>query len=968
MGVDFYLELSQEARSSEEMAREIRSLIRYELNDSDHGHTHDVKQIDGLIVSIPDATVAAAVEDAINAGIHVFGMDLGYDFARTNPNILGYVAQDEYIAGVRAAEEFLQRRLNVHGPPEKALFVNHNADDKALQERFRGFHSTLKEKSGIEALQLVVDPENVFTTILQFDTYMNGCQYDFVLLSGTEVVSGVTSAFEHHVCKDYFAKTLENGTLVSATSLSETNPLEVVRPRPMMIASFDDTIEIQEMIVRGQIEFALSPQRYLMSVLPVIFSTIYASTGKKLELPKSSGTYNTGPEIFDVNNMPSDTLLSCQDEAFPICPNDGSSSDTDSACPCTHRQRIRIAGVLHGVVGDLFWDEIFAGAIQAGLDMDITLELERFEPQESESVLYKKMEVKIRSLCASGVDGIFVSMPNALLVKAVHFCKQLRIPVININAGLPYANELQVQHIGQQDYNAGLLAGERMVEVGNIVEGYCVSTEPNNHAIVLRCQGFGDVLSQQNVTYGGIIEVPLDNELLYYNNIAEAVGGAPFDSWDGVGLVISGPLGPALRVQGKHQGAVLGKFDVTEEVFENLEDERVLFAIDQQQYLQGSMAVYLLSYAALAKQTLLNEFIETGPTLIRRAPNDDEKFCELYDYPVCSRVPEEDYNYIDDKWLAVGYTSVATIFLASLVSLLWMHYYRSRNVVRASQPLFLGMLLAGAVLSTLAILPLGAQTGYRYIQDPLTGELTDDPNPDVSLVDAACLMTPWFYGIGFSLVFSALCAKMQRVKRIFDAGFAMRKKKVEVKDVIMVIAVILTAEAAILLAWTFVDPPKWERNVVEEVNGYVLESAGHCYSHPHGTFFLVQTIFHAVCLFYVLMLCWRTSDIPTEFAEGNYISLSILCMFNLLLLAIPVSFLIGDDPTALYFVLLAAIFLPNLTVLCLIFCPKMYRVYIGDDEMALAHARRGISSEHSRDNGRGLKMATVPNDGVTHTY
>jgi len=218
------------------------------------------------------------------------------------------------------------------------------------------------------------------------------------------------------------------------------------------------------------------------------------------------------------------------------------------------------------------------------------------------------------------------------------------------------------------------------------------------------------------------------------------------------------------------------------------------------------------------------------------------------------------------------------------------------------------------------------------------------------------------------LVFSALCAKMQRVKRIFDAGFAMRKKKVEVKDVIMVIAVILTAEAAILLAWTFVDPPKWERNVVEEVNGYVLESAGHCYSHPHGTFFLVQTIFHAVCLFYVLMLCWRTSDIPTEFAEGNYISLSILCMFNLLLLAIPVSFLIGDDPTALYFVLLAAIFLPNLTVLCLIFCPKMYRVYIGDDEMALAHARRGISSEHSRDNGRGLKMATVPNDGVTHTY
>jgi hypothetical protein len=60
-----------------------------------------------------------------------------------------------------------------------------------------------------------------------------------------------------------------------------------------------------------------------------------------------------------------------------------------------------------------------------------------------------------------------------------------------------------------------------------------------------------------------------------------------------------------------------------------------------------------------------------------------------------------------------------------------------------------------------------------------------------------------------------------------------------------------------------------------------------CASEVGVTFSMVQLSFYAACLLYALVLCWQTSEIPTEFAEGSYISLSILCYFQVALITIP---------------------------------------------------------------------------------
>lgn len=43
--------------------------------------------------------------------------------------------------------------------------------------------------------------------------------------------------------------------------------------------------------------------------------------------------------------------------------------------------------------------------------------------------------------------------------------------------------------------------------------------------------------------------------------------------------------------------------------------------------------------------------------------------------------------------------------------------------------------------------------------------------------------------------------------------------------------------------------------------------------------------FHVVCLFYALILCWQTKHIPTEFADSNYVSLSVIMIFQVSLTA-----------------------------------------------------------------------------------
>lgn len=819
---------------------------------------------DALIVTMPDANVQESVAAAIETlQTPVFGMNLGYQGGR-DIGVLGYAAQDEFVAGRAVALEFLRINPNV----TKALFVQNDVD-ASLEERFKGFRDTLL--AGVNAStedpsapafpvvdRIIVDPKDEFShvTALQSVFNDNDCEYDIVVLGSVASLEVAVSSLESSEC-------------VGRSTL----------------ASFDETPELIAEIVNGRLAFGVSQQPHLQAVLPVYFAAIYVMTGKALALPIDERVYLSGPTIINANNVPTDTIQECAADAFPICPNTlAPNGDDPATCKCIDRSKIRIGGVLHGVTTDVFWDPVFAAAEQAAADMGVTLDLIRFTPEESGEDIFARMSARIKSLCDGGVDGIFVLIPGDQVVESIRHCQELQVPVISVNAGAQMSEELGLlNHIGMLEYSAGYGGGARLLEAG-MKQGYCFDHAPGNIVTAQRCEGFEAAIAEggSGAEFMGRFEVPLDNTAQYTKIVEEAVGDD--GDWEGVGIMLLGsPQTEPYRdtLSALHPGAIVGCFDVNEDLYSGLESGIFRFGIDQQPFLQGNMPVILLALEAYTKQSLKNLVVETGPNFVEAVPSTEATICEANYFSICPERPPEDMNFIPDSLIAFGNAMFGILVVCAALAGAWTYFNREKWVVKISQPFFMYLMLMGVLMSSLTILFLGrAETEYRQLQDSATGELTEEDNPDVRMADAACMAVPWFYGLGFGVTFSAIFAKIQRVKLIFLAGINMQRKKVTFKDVMNIMIVMMGVEFALLLSWQLISPFRWERTVTATEDGFPTESVGACASELGSYFFLGIILFHVFCLVFALVLAWQTKDINNEFAESSYLFLTVMFMFQ----------------------------------------------------------------------------------------
>lgn len=476
----------------------------------------------------------------------------------------------------------------------------------------------------------------------------------------------------------------------------------------------------------------------------------------------------------------------------------------------------------------------------------------------------------------------------------------------------------------------------------------CVDHAFGNTALIERCQGFQDAIAAhgQGVTFGKHIDVPSDNQEQYVINVEEAVtadGG-----WDGVGLIGFGadPYPSMERILASHPQVLAGTFDTSDAVYEGVRDGKILFGIDQQPFLQGQIPVYLLSYLVYTQQALTNYVIQSGPSFVEDYPSAEKQVCEANFYKVCPDRPDEDLTLIPDSLIALGYALFALLGVACIYAVSWTYYYRGKWVVRISQPMFLDLVALGCFVSGLSIVFMGFQTSYREDRDK-SGDFLDKENPEIGAVDAACMAVPWFYGMGFVITFSALFAKIQRVKLIYQAGLRLERKHVTLMDVAPVMASMFIVESGILIAWQIVAPLQWEREVLDDIDGYATSSVGSCEGGEKGwRFYLGMVLFHVLCLCYALVLCFQTKDIHSDFAESSYVSLAVVFMFQVLVLAVPISALVRDNTDVFYFVRAAAVFLQNISVLVLIFVPKMLR----------------MSEEHRNPTGTTQRVTSMARD------
>jgi simple sugar transport system substrate-binding protein len=273
------------------------------------------------------------------------------------------------------------------------------------------------------------------------------------------------------------------------------------------------------------------------------------------------------------------------------------------------RGDLEIAVVTHGQAADPFWSVVKNGVDQAAADLGITVTYNA--PEEFDMVALSQL---IDAAVADAPDGIVISNPDPdALSDAIQGAIDAGIPILSINSGSDVYQELGLlTHIGQTEFEAGVGAGERMAEAG-VTNTICVNQEVGNVALDLRCEGFAEGL-------GGIPSEVIAVDLTDPTGAQAAIEAALSADESIDGVLTLGPTGsePALAaLEAAGRDIQIATFDLSESVLTAIDEGRMLFAIDQQQYLQGYLGVQVMTL--FVQYGLLpggGDVIRTGPGFV----------------------------------------------------------------------------------------------------------------------------------------------------------------------------------------------------------------------------------------------------------------------------------------------------------------------------------------------------------------
>ncbi len=285
----------------------------------------------------------------------------------------------------------------------------------------------------------------------------------------------------------------------------------------------------------------------------------------------------------------------------------------DAATPtAADGEALRFIVVSHGQASDPFWSVVQNGVNQAAEDLGVTVEYQA--PGTFDMVAMSQL---IDAAVASEPDGLIVSIPDAnALGPSIEAAVAAGIPVISMNSGSDVAADLGLlTHVGQTEYEAGFGGGQRMAEAG-VTNALCINQEVGNAALDLRCEGFTDAMAEA----GGTVEV-LAVDLADPTGSQQRVEAALAANDTVDGILTLGPTGAlptlaALRDSDRLGDVQLATFDLAPEVLTAISDGDMLFAIDQQQYIQGYLPVVLLYLYNTNLNTIANPVLMTGPGFV----------------------------------------------------------------------------------------------------------------------------------------------------------------------------------------------------------------------------------------------------------------------------------------------------------------------------------------------------------------
>lgn len=276
-------------------------------------------------------------------------------------------------------------------------------------------------------------------------------------------------------------------------------------------------------------------------------------------------------------------------------------------------EALNIYVVVHGGSGDPYWQIVRNGVEDAGDRFGVNITW--LNPEEFS---IERLVELMNNAVAANPDGMVATITDAEAVEP---------PLLDaINGGIPViafdvpdtrpAGERipYLFYIGGDEYLAGQQAAQRMLAEGEVTRAVCAIQEVGNVALELRCEGFGDVMEENQVP---VENIDIGNDPTRVQTVLQGYFSANPDT---NAVLTLGPQGAIPTIQyftdNNLWGEVMhGTFDLDPNTNASIKAGETLFLIDTQPYLMGYLAVMMM-YMHLNFQFNLPQDLLTGPAMI----------------------------------------------------------------------------------------------------------------------------------------------------------------------------------------------------------------------------------------------------------------------------------------------------------------------------------------------------------------
>jgi simple sugar transport system substrate-binding protein len=241
---------------------------------------------------------------------------------------------------------------------------------------------------------------------------------------------------------------------------------------------------------------------------------------------------------------------------------------------------MRIALITHAPEGDTFWDLVRRGAETAAAKDGVRLTYAADPDAAGQAEL-------VRQAVREKADGIAVTLAKPQAMRgAVAGALAAGIPVVGLNSGMDAWRSVGLlQFFGQDENLAGRAVGDRLDNLG-ARHALCVIHERGNVGLEARCAGVRSAFDgrTENLyvtgTDAGEVAAVLTDRLRQDPTIDQVITlGAPV------------ALTAVASVRKAGSEARVATFDLDAELVKAVRSGAVQFAVDQQPYLQGYLAV-----------------------------------------------------------------------------------------------------------------------------------------------------------------------------------------------------------------------------------------------------------------------------------------------------------------------------------------------------------------------------------------